>query len=101
MRVHGLQRKAQREAEQPLQGAGRSDGRQARVRDLLRDLDIEVQPEWRCNLILEELSQAAMPWIDTAQQFALVETKGEGVIGLPRSRLPRGLLTVSYTHLTL
>ena len=34
-----------------------------------------------------------MLWIDTAQQLALVEPKGEGVIGLPRSGLPRGFLT--------
>lgn len=33
-----------------------------------------------------------MPRIDTAYEFALVEPEGDGVIGLPRAGLPRGLL---------
>ena len=67
--------------------------RQPRVRDVLGQPDIDVEPERRGDLILEELSQAAMVRIDAAQQLALVEPEGDAVIGLPRARFPRGLLT--------
>ena len=49
------------------------DRGQARVRDLLRQPDVDVQPERRRDLVLEELPQAAMPRIDAAHQLAFVE----------------------------
>ena len=73
--------------------AGRRQCRQASVRDLLRQADVDVLSERRGDLVLKELSEAAMPRVDTAQQLAFVEPEGDRVIGLTRSGLPRGLLT--------
>ena len=63
------------------------------VRDLLRQADVDVLSERRGDLVLKELSEAAMARIDAAQQLAFVEPEGEGVIGLTRPGFPRGLLT--------
>jgi len=41
---------------------------------------------------MEELSQAAMLRIDTAEQLAFVEAEAERVIGLPCARFPLGPL---------
>src|SRR5687767_1867823 len=42
---------------------------------------------------MEELTQGAVPGVDTAHQLAFVEAEGECVIRLPRPRFPRGLVT--------
>jgi hypothetical protein len=41
---------------------------QTRVRNLLRQADVHVLAKRRRDLVLEEPSQAAMPWIDRAKQ---------------------------------
>ena len=90
--IHPVQRQAQRKAEEHLDPSGPGNRGQARVRDRLGQSDVDVQPERRRDLVLEKLPQAAMPWIDPAQQLALVVSEGDGVIGLPRSGLPRRFL---------
>ena len=67
-----------------------------RVRDRLRQTDVDIQPERRRDLVLKELSQAAMLRIDAAQQLAFVEPEAEGVIRLPRAWLPRRLLASEH-----
>jgi hypothetical protein len=55
-------------------------------------LDVHVKPERCRNLVLKDLSEAPAPGIHAAQDLAFVETQRDGVIRLPRSRLPRRLL---------
>ena len=55
--------------------------------------DVDVLAERCRDLVLKELSEAAMPRIDAPQQLAFVEPEREGVIGLTRAGLPRRLLT--------
>ena len=68
-------------------------GGKAGVRDLLWQPDVDVLAKRRGDLILEELSEAAMVRIDTAHQLAFIEPEGDGVVGLARSGLPRRFLT--------
>src|SRR5687767_431145 len=84
--IHRVERQAKRETVEHLDPRGPRHRGQPRVRDVLGQPDIDVQPERRGDLILEELSQAAMLWINTAQQLALVEPEGDAVISLPRAR---------------
>ena len=60
---------------------------------VVRQTEIQVQAKRRCDLVLEELSEAAALWIDTPQQLALVEPERQRVVRLPRAGLPRRLLT--------
>ena len=76
--------------------ARRRHCRKPRVRDPLGQSDIDVLTERSGDLILKKLSEAAMPRIHSPQQLAFVEPEGEGVIGLARSRFPRGLLTSEH-----
>jgi len=91
--IHRVERQAKRETVQNVDPGRRHHHRQPRIRDVFGQPDIHVQPERRGDLVLEELSQAAMARIDAAQQFALVEAESDGVVGLARARLPRGFLT--------
>src|SRR5438093_7993272 len=77
--IHCFQCQAKREADQHREPPRRRNGRQTRVRDLLREPDVDVQSKGRRDLVLEELSQAPMMRIDTPQQLAFVETKRERV----------------------
>src|SRR5262245_54281742 len=90
--IHYVQRQAERKLQQHLDPRGRRNRRQAGVRDLFRQPDVDVQRKWRGDLVLEELSQAAIARIDTTQQLAFIEPQAERVIRLPRSGLPRWLL---------
>ena len=74
-------------------GPGRAIVARRDIRDRFRQPDVDVQTKRRRDLVLEELSQAAMLRIDAPQQLALVEAERDGVIGLPRTGLPCGLLT--------
>src|SRR5439155_13875135 len=97
--IHCFQCQAKREADQHREPPRRRNGRQTRVRDLLREPDVDVQSKGRRDLVLEELSQAPMMRIDTPQQLALVETKRERVIRLARAWFPRGFLACEhYCH---
>src|SRR5439155_4202388 len=97
--IHCFQCQAKREADQHREPPRRRNGRHTRVRDLLREPDVDVQSKGRCDLVLEELSQAPMMRIDTPQQLAFVETKGERVIRLARAWFPRGFLACEhYCH---
>ena len=60
---------------------------------VLRQADVDVLAERRRDLVLEELSETAMPRIDAAHQFAFIEAQREGVIGLSRAGLPCRFLT--------
>jgi hypothetical protein len=91
--IDRVQRQSQREAHQHVDRPWRRQHGQARVRDLLRQPDVDVQPERCGDLVLKELSEAAMPRIDAAQQLPFVEPESDRVIGLPRPGLPRGFLT--------
>src|SRR5439155_9205214 len=94
--IHCFQCQAKREADQHREPPRRRNGRHTRVRDLLREPDVDVQSKGRCDLVLEELSQAPMMRIDTPQQLAFVETKGERVIRLARAWFPRGFLACEH-----
>lgn len=83
---------AKREAEQHVDRTGPRNCRQARVRDVLRQCDLNVRAEWRRDLVPEELSERTMLWIDSGQELFLVEPKRDGVVRLPCYRFPRGLL---------
>jgi hypothetical protein len=63
--IHRLQRQSKRKTEKHPNPLRRRDGRKPGVRDFFRQTDVDVQPERRRDLVLEELSQAAMPRIDT------------------------------------
>ena len=90
--IHCFQRQAKRKTEQHRIAPGWRDRRQARVRNLFGQPDVDVQPKRRRDLVLEKPSEAAMVWIDTPQQFAFIETEAQRVICLPRSGFPRGFL---------
>src|SRR5688572_24136953 len=84
--IHRVEREAKREAVQQLD-PGRSRHRgQPRIRDVLGQPDIDVQRQRRSNLILEELPEATMLWVKTAQQLTLIEPERDAVIGLPCAR---------------
>src|SRR5206468_7177866 len=90
---HGIQRETRREVEQHRNRARRCERGQPGVRDPLRETDVDVKPERGSDLVLKELAQAAMLRVHAPQELAFVESEGEGMIRLPRPRLPRGFLT--------
>jgi hypothetical protein len=61
--------------------------------DLLRQTDVEVQPQRRSYLVVQESSETAVPRINTTQQFTFVESHADGVISLSRARFPSRELT--------
>ena len=74
--IHPLQHQSKRaEPDQHLDRSGRRKCGQARVRDLLGQPDVDVLSKRCRDLVLKELSEAAMPRIDPAQQLAFVEAE--------------------------
>jgi putative phosphoribosyl transferase len=77
-----------RESHDPLDQGERHKRRESRIRNRLRQADVEVQSQRRGDLVLEELPEAAVPRIDPAQQLTLVKSEADGVVRLLGSRLP-------------
>src|SRR5262252_9658131 len=71
-RVHELNRRANREAEQHLDRSWPGDGGELRIRNRFRQTNVDIQTKRRRDLVLKELSQAAMMRIHTPQQLAFV-----------------------------
>src|SRR6185436_4684947 len=92
MTIHPVQRHMNREIEQHLERRGRRKCREPGVRDFFRETDVHVLPERLGDLLLKELSETAMPWIDSAEQLTFIEPETNRVVGLTRPRLPRRLL---------
>src|SRR5687768_9502381 len=92
MVIHTLPRESQREACQHADRSRRRQYGQTGVRNVLRQANMDVLTEWHGDLLPEELSEAAMLRVDSTQQFTLIESESERVIGLTGSRLPCGRL---------
>ncbi len=88
MRVHRCERKREGHGKHHQNPIGRLEYRQPGIGDLLGQADVEVEPERGGQFLLEELPQAAVARVDPAQQLAFIKPQGEGVIALPRARLP-------------
>src|SRR5262245_15453808 len=67
--------------------------RESRVRNVLRQAEIDVEPQPRRDLIVKELTETAPKRIDSSQELAFIEAKGDRVIGLPGTRFPGRLLS--------
>ena len=64
------------------------DCRQPGIGDHLGEADAEVESERGSDFLLEELPQAAVSRVDPAQELAFIKPQADGVVGLPRARLP-------------
>jgi hypothetical protein len=62
---------------------------------------MDVLSQWLGDLLPEKLPKAAMPRIDSAQQFTFIESECERVIGLTRTGLPRGCLPREHDRETI
>ena len=68
------------------------DRRDTRFFEIGGQADVEVEPEWRRQLVAEEASQASMRGVDTSQQLALEPTQADCVIAVAGAGLPGRLL---------
>src|SRR3954463_13510818 len=70
---HHVHRQPKREMKEPFGERWCGKERELRVRDRLRQPDVDVQAQRGSDLVLEVLSDGSTPWLDAAKQFAFVE----------------------------
>lgn len=95
--IHRVQHQANRKAQEHVDWAWRRQRRQPGVRNRLRQADVDVQPERCCNLVLKEVSEAAMLWIHSAQQLAFIKPEDNSVLfSSCGSHLPRRPFALTF-----